>query len=474
MKRFGFIVRYLWVLGLVWLGGMTLLRTPRETRVSTDENRMLAAAPALSAQKILDGSFMTETEEWLSDGVALRGTLIGMSRSVESLIAVPKNEEDETAALIEAIEAEMNAGPNQAAEPVPKTSPTETFHPTEYPTPTAKPVETPEPCPSPIAEATGTPLPGTTPEPTEAPTPAPTELPIIGDASFRIEYGDGTQQTVFDFPAKNIYHAADVLNAYRDALPPDGNVVFLQVPVASMGNTYLDRLSRNPVWRSDLEEKLESLTKDGVIVVKAEEAMNAPLQNGEYVYFRTDHHWTARGAYYAYRAAMERLGIPPADYGDYTYSVRNGMRGNNAKSGVKSDTLEVMHELLPTQSYIVSHLDKSKEIPFMDYSANNYLAFLGGTKTPWRRFETGSRTGRTALLIGDSFSNAFLPYLLLHYDRVMMTDLRFTSYRHEEAGASVSEYIEAYGVDDVYFVLCLATSINSEFFIGGQVVRYLH
>ena len=109
MKRFGFIIRYLWMLALVWLGAMTLLLTPREARVSTSENRMLAAAPELSFETISDGSFTDGTEEWLSDGIVLRDPLIGLSRAVETALRVPSDEDEEAMALIDAIEADDGA-----------------------------------------------------------------------------------------------------------------------------------------------------------------------------------------------------------------------------------------------------------------------------------------------------------------------------------------------------------------------------
>ena len=34
-------------------------------------------------------------------------------------------------------------------------------------------------------------------------------------------------------------------------------------------------------------------------------------QQGEYLYFKTDHHWTARGAYWAYAAFAELSGLAP-------------------------------------------------------------------------------------------------------------------------------------------------------------------
>ena len=446
MKRFGFLIRYLWVLALVWLGGMTLCVAPREARVSTRENRMLAAAPALTFDAVMDGSFMADTETWLSDAIVLREPLIDLSRGAEGLLALPTDSEEEAQALIDAIDAEMNATPAQK-------SAVPTAHTTPLPTAVPTAAETAQ-----------------TPEPTTEPTPTP----AITDTSFRIEFGGGQSQTLASYAAKDLYRAAEILNAYRELLPDDGCVVFTQVPVASMGNAFLSRLDRDPVWRSDTEDALQSLVRDGVFVVDAAQALNGPLKNGEYVYFRTDHHWTARGAYCVYRAMMERLGIPPSAYDDYAYTVRNGMRGNHDKPDVKADTLEVMQEIEPVRSYVVSHLTDSVEVPFMDLSWNSYLAFLGGTKTPWRRFETGAQTGRTALLIGDSYANALLPYLLVHYDRVLMTDLRFTSYDPDKAGASVSTYMKTYGVDDVYFVFCLATGIDSSLFTGGQLLRYLY
>ena len=448
MKRFGFLIRYGWVLALVWLGGMTLLLAPREARPSAEENRMLAAAPTLSIETVWDGSFMTDTETWLSDGVILRDQMIGISKTVDACLSMPKDDTEEALELIDAIEAEMNGQPTETAK-------------------TAAPTEAPTPAPQTSPAA---------PNATEAAQiiAEPTETPVLSETAFWVEYGDGRTQTLYTFPAANVLRAAQALNAYRDVLPNDGRVIFLQSPVASMGNGYLKNLSRSPVWHSTMEDALQSVVKDGVLIVNAAEAMNEPLSRGEYVYFRTDHHWTARGAYTAYRAVMERLGVPAADYDDYAYSVKNGMRGNNANNGAKSDTIEVMYELLPTESYVVSHLDQSRQISLMDYDTVGYLAFLHGTQKPWRRFETGAQTGRTALLIGDSYANAFLPYLLPHYDRVMMTDLRYTSYKPEDAGASVSAYIEAYGVDDVYFVFCLATGINSSFFTDGQITRYLH
>lgn len=33
----------------------------------------------------------------------------------------------------------------------------------------------------------------------------------------------------------------------------------------------------------------------------------------EYIYYRTDHHWTSTGAYYAYKLLCDTLGLTPFD-----------------------------------------------------------------------------------------------------------------------------------------------------------------
>ena len=46
--------------------------------------------------------------------------------------------------------------------------------------------------------------------------------------------------------------------------------------------------------------------------VKSVDIYDALMQHrNEYIYFRTDHHWTALGAYYAYQQPCAAKGIEP-------------------------------------------------------------------------------------------------------------------------------------------------------------------
>ena len=56
------------------------------------------------------------------------------------------------------------------------------------------------------------------------------------------------------------------------------------------------------------------MSKD-VIKINAYDEIAA--HKGEYMYFRTDHHWTGLGAYYAYKAFAQKAGFTPYKYEDY-------------------------------------------------------------------------------------------------------------------------------------------------------------
>ena len=448
MRRFGFLIRYIWIVGLLWLASITLVFTPKTSRESETENRMLAGFPSLSVETVLDGSFMDGIESWLSDGIALREHWIQTSQRVEKVLQVPQ-EVDEAEQFIAAIEAELGTGMSESSTPEP----------------TAMQDQQPEP------SVVASPTPNTAVTGTDAPEATP--IPAVRDTTFWVRYNDGRMKTLYTYPHRNVERAAQYLNAYRTVLPEDGRVIFAEVPVSFTGTAYLEERDEREAWGSDMEAELQKIVDDGVYIINATEAMLGPLERGEYVYFRTDAHWTALGAHYLYCAMMERLGIPALAYGDYSYSVQTGMRGNASDNRKKSDTVEIMGEILPTHSFVLKHLTESREVQYMYPDRASYLAFIGGTMKPWRRFTTGSQTGRTALLISDSFGNALLPYLLPHYDCVLMTDLRPANYDPKEAGATIREYIEYYGVDDVYFTFCFASDINSDHFKAGFLVQHL-
>ncbi len=428
-QKFVFLVQYGWILLLALLGILTLVTAPVEPRRDDEENRMLAGVPECGTDSILDGSFMTGVESWLSDALIGRTGMVKLSNAIQTAFCV-EAEDDLQAGdrMMEALQQETLTTPA---------------------TEQAMPQQTAQPTANQTAET--------------EPQAQAGERPSIEETTFWIRKNDGTVRNVYRFPVENVENAAEILNRFRALLPENGHVIFSEVPIAQTGNSYQRDRENNAAWGSDMEQQLQSIVDPGVEIINASEVLLDPLERGDKVYFSVDHHWTPLGAHAVYCAMMERLGMLSLPYDEYRYVVRP----------FRTATIEVIEAIQPVDSYLVQSLSRMKQVPYMRYSINGYMAYLGGTLGPWRLFQTGSHTGRTALLIGDSYSNTLLPFLLPHYDRVLMTDLRPSYYDAEKAGASIREYMDYYGVEDVYIVLCFATSINSAFFADGRITAHL-
>ena len=98
----------------------------------------------------------------------------------------------------------------------------------------------------------------------------------------------------------------------------------------------------------------------------------------------------------------------------------------------------------------------------MNYDSTTYRSFMNNTRLPWRKIVTSANTGRKALVLRDSFGNAFTPYLLSYYDEVHMADFRKGSYSKSKAGGSIGDLITYHGIDDVYIVTSTANGLRKE------------
>jgi hypothetical protein len=269
------------------------------------------------------------------------------------------------------------------------------------------------------------------------------------------------------YSREQIQKAADVFNLYAALLPEGGTLHVLLTPRAQTVNKLALHLDTERGLSSEVESALQPLVSKNVVVHSLYEILQNELLSGEYVYFRTDHHWTARGAYLAADAMLKSEGIQTVPLSDYEETQIEGYLGSiylherNAKLKELADTIEVFHPILPATGYSVTNAYKKNELPVIDETQTNYLVFLGGTHGPYRVLEGGYHTGRNMLLICDSFGNAIAPFFMPYYDDVYMVDFRDAYYSRTDAEAGVREYIQRCGIDDVYIVLSETSGIGT-------------
>lgn len=152
----------------------------------------------------------------------------------------------------------------------------------------------------------------------------------------------------------------------------------------------------------------------------------------EYIYYRTDHHWTTDGAYLAYTQYCAAKGLTPVSLDSLTRKEVEGFYGtyfNKSKNtSVKPDVLTYFD--IPMDSVTVDGVEKEGYLDTDQLEGRDkYAAFLygNGGVTVLKSENSGTpRDGEASriLLIKDSFSNCFAPFLTYNYDEVYVVDLR--------------------------------------------------
>lgn len=167
------------------------------------------------------------------------------------------------------------------------------------------------------------------------------------------------------------------------------------------------------------------------------------------IYYRTDHHWTMRGAFYGYVEVANAMGLIPLENDDFTietvaddfygtfYSKANDHR-------IQPDIIEVFKPKQP-MTYTVSFDDGSQMDSLFNEDflrkRDKYAYFLGGNYAKVV-IKSSVKNGKKLLLVKDSYAHAIAPFLANHFEEIHMIDLR---YYH----TSIQSYIEEHAINDV-------------------------
>ncbi len=178
--------------------------------------------------------------------------------------------------------------------------------------------------------------------------------------------------------------------------------------------------------------------------------LRARYENGEYVYYRTDHHWTTLGAYYTYCNIMKQYGkedkIIPID--KFEIEKVEGFSGTTAARAnfpfYTRDTIEIWH--LPDDDEYEVTADDEMLDGFYKMShaetSDKYSLFLDGTHNITTITKSGSDR-ETLLVVKDSFANCLIPFLAREFD-IIALDLK--------SNPDISSAAMQYSVDAVLIV----------------------
>ena len=214
-----------------------------------------------------------------------------------------------------------------------------------------------------------------------------------------------------------------------------GKVYVMVAPAAS--SIYPERVPAHaPLLQEEsyLGQIQAAVEQAGGVYLPLKDALSA--HKDEYIYYRTDHHWTTQGAYYAYSELCGALGLEPFDRAAHTAVDVPDFYGtfySRARTwNAQPDTLTYYDLDNPLTIYTVTgpgmptegQTTGLYELDKLDVY-DKYAAFLHGNNGLSR--VEGDGEGRI-LVIKDSYANSFVPFLTANYAQIDVVDLRNYNY----------------------------------------------
>lgn len=246
----------------------------------------------------------------------------------------------------------------------------------------------------------------------------------------------------------------DNVKAKNDSI----NVKMMLVPTSVTINS--DLLNSSTVNASQLDTINEIVDYTGIEAVDVYDSLME--HKGEQLFYRTDHHWTTLGAYYAYVKYCEDLGFTPVKLeemesrqvtdeflGSYASKVNNPFQ--------KKDRITVYSN--PLDKLTVNYIDTGGitdslyDMSYVD-KKDKYSLFLSNLHPLIEITNDNAETDRELMLVKDSYANSIVPYLVRHYRKIYVFDTRYYK-------MGPSSYLADHkGITDILILYNLGTMEN--------------
>lgn len=204
----------------------------------------------------------------------------------------------------------------------------------------------------------------------------------------------------------------------------------------------------NPSSELEILEKIETNLASNVKNISLFEALRN--KKDEYIYYKTDHHWTTLGAYYAYLQLCESMNLHPLIKSDFIKTkVSENFYGSLFSKGnftfATPDSIEIYEpkRKKPVDiNYVVENKKKNSfyEMSYLDQK-DQYKIFLDSNH-PYVTIKTGAVNNKKLLVVKDSYANCFVPFLAEHFSEIHVIDPRFIN-------ESIKKYAEENKIEDV-------------------------
>ena len=426
----GFVLVFLLLVGLI-------STFDKDATFSESEKRQLKSRPKLTVSGLIDGTYFNEYREYFADTFPNRETLMESNVTLNGFYYFGGFGSDDSASLV----VDFNANAAQHGEALKTTDPSGAADPTAE-TEEAAPKQT-----EPLAQAEQL-----------------GSVVLIGNSAFDVPHADNDQ----------IVKYAQTVTAIADLLGPDVKTFSMPVPNSAEFYTHKEYHTGKTSQKSMFQLCKDNLGEN-VTYVDAYSVIEK--HTDEYIYFRTDHHWTHLGAYYAYTALCEEVGFEPVNRDDFATGQWENFVGslytyvaNYPQGKVLKDNPDTVHYWKPsanitTTCYNSTSLTGGYAMGTIcrvgEDVENKYLTFMGGDH-PVAVVETDTE-GPCILVIKESYGNALISWLTNHYSKIILIDPR--QYYSKNSDIDLAAFAESQGVDQC-LVINYPMMLNSDGYTG--------
>ena len=396
--------------GMLVLGLLVSLIIPLRPKFSEKEKRELAKFPSFSFSALASGSFFRGIDAWFSDTFPFREAMISANEKVENLRGFGDR--------IYGLNNDVNITVPSADNKPENTTEENTIEEEKEPT---------------------------VPEQLGAVVQKLSNVAVIGDA--------GYEYCSFNQSVADMY--ASIVNKTANKLSGKAKVYSMLVPT-SIDITMPDKVREemNTCNQKEGMDYIYGKMSSQVTPVNVYKALR--MHRDEYIYYRTDHHWTALGAYYAYEQFAKVKEVKPISLDRFEKKSFGEFLGsfytNTNNSAMKKNPDDLEAYIPPYKTKLQFTQTNGQVIDWFlinDVSSypisEKYSAFTAADN-PYTYIENQSREkGKTCIVVKESFGNAIIPYMVYNYKKVYVID-----YRYYQKG--IIQLAREVGADDVVFI----------------------
>lgn len=428
---------FIFVMVFFCLLGLAIPIRPKESEL---EKRQLAEFPQISVEGVLDGGYFSDISTWYSDSFPLRDLWMSGNNAVKNLYGIKTKQivsGNNSADDIPVVTKEESTSTEEASIEEAATEKTQTETETEV---ASVEVNT---------EVETEPASAAPPAAIVLPTDDPSySLPPISGQKLNGVYIDGdTGYGMYFFNQEAATTYINLINRTAQTFADTANIYMLLVPNSEA--YYLtdeQRVQIDPEWKNE-KAAIDYYTASFDSNVKNVDVYGALAEHtGEYIYFRTDHHWTGLGAYYAYAAWAQVKGVTPHSLEEYERVEYPGFTGSYysdtqcAAMEANPDTVIAYKPLTYNRMTFTDTEGTTLDWPIINdvsgyRSTQKYSCFAAGDN-PFSYIENPNVTnGEACILVKESYADAFIPYLTDHYQFIYWFDYR-------NYNGSITDYIK--------------------------------